>query len=405
MDLGILIAIIVLAVLNMFIIAIVLKKQKDNGGNSFVQIMVNENKKELENMYRLIQTNFDSQLKLIQVYQSAIDQRMNDLVGLTDKNLTNVNEKLKELTISIAENLKAIQQSNEKRLDEMRVTVGEKLDTTLNERLNQSVSVISKQLETFISGISEVKNLSSGVVDLKNILGNVKNRGTFGEVQLGSLLEQMLAPNQYASQVMINPDSTERVDYVINLPGKDAQNLLLPIDAKFPIEDYLKLQESFDKGNASDIENYRKQLINQIKKEAKDIKKKYILVPTTTDFAIMYLPTEGLYAEAIKESSLFEELQRDLRITICGPSTISALLNSLQMGFKTLAIEKKSSEIWSLLSQFRKDFELYVELLTKTQKKLSDASKDIENATERSELIKKRLSKVADIGDGGQITQ
>lgn len=405
MELGILIAIIVLAVVNVFVIALIIKKQRDNGSNSFVQTMVNENKKELENMYRLIQTNFDSQLKLIQVYQSAIDQRMNDMVGLTDKNLTNVNEKLKELTISIAENLKAIQQSNEKKLDEMRVTVGEKLDTTLNERLNQSVSVISKQLEIFISGISEVKNLSSGVVDLKNILGNVKNRGTFGEVQLGSLLEQMLAPNQYASQVMINPDSTERVDYVINLPGKDAQNLLLPIDAKFPIEDYLKLQESFDKGNVSDIENYRKQLINQIKKEAKDIKKKYILVPTTTDFAIMYLPTEGLYAEAIKESSLFEELQRDLRITICGPSTISALLNSLQMGFKTLAIEKKSSEIWSLLSQFRKDFELYVELLTKTQKKLSDASKDIENATERSELIKKRLSKVADIGDGGQITQ
>lgn len=405
MELGILIAIIVLAVVNIFVIALIIKKQRDNGSNFFVQTMVNENKKELENMYRLIQTNFDSQLKLIQVYQSAIDQRMNDMVGLTDKNLTNVNEKLKELTISIAENLKAIQQSNEKKLDEMRVTVGEKLDTTLNERLNQSVSVISKQLEIFISGISEVKNLSSGVVDLKNILGNVKNRGTFGEVQLGSLLEQMLAPNQYASQVMINPDSTERVDYVINLPGKDAQNLLLPIDAKFPIEDYLKLQESFDKGNVSDIENYRKQLINQIKKEAKDIKKKYILVPTTTDFAIMYLPTEGLYAEAIKESSLFEELQRDLRITICGPSTISALLNSLQMGFKTLAIEKKSSEIWSLLSQFRKDFELYVELLTKTQKKLSDASKDIENATERSELIKKRLSKVADIGDGGQITQ
>lgn len=399
MEIGLIIVVCVLVVVNIIFNAIVFKKHTSGAVSpDFLNAVSAENKREFENMFRLIQQNNDSQLKLLQLYQETVSTRMNDLNNVTDKNLLTINEKMKDLTQNLSENLKQIQTTNEKKLDEMRITVGEKLDTTLNERLNQNVKVIAQQLDTFISGISEVKNLSSGVVDLKNILGNIKNRGTFGEVQLGSLLEQMLAPNQYASQVDIN-NNGERVDFAIYFPAKDGKTLLLPIDAKFPMEDYKNLQDSIDKGDQDAIKNYQKQLMTRIKKEAKDIKSKYISVPQTTPFAFMYLPTENLYAEVIREVGLFEELQRDYHITVCGPSTISAVLNALQMGFKTLAIEKKSGEIWNVLSQFRKDFEVFIELLSKTQKKLTEASNDIENATHRSQLIKKRLNRVDDISD------
>ena len=281
----------------------------------------------------------------------------------------------------------------------MRIVVDEKLNATLSDRLNKSFALVSEQLQAVTKGLGEMQSLASGVGDLKKVLTNVKTRGTFGEVQLGSLLEQMLAPSQYSEQVMLSSSSTERVDYAINLPGKDDKNILLPIDAKFPIEDYLRLIDATEHASTDEILASQKQLIKRVKDEAKSISQKYIVLPKTTDFAIMYLATEGLYAEVIKQNGLFEQVQRDYKVTICGPTTLSALLNSLQMGFKTLAIEKRSSEIWTMLSTFKKEFSTYVELLTKTQKKLSEATDTIESATKKSEKIQKQLSKVSLIGD------
>ena len=204
----------------------------------------------------------------------------------------------------------------------------------------------------------------------------------------------MLAPNQYEVQAMIKPNSQDRVDFAIHFPGKDNNTVLLPVDAKFPMEDYLRLVEAMDSNDQANIVATQKALQKRIKEEAKSIKDKYINIPTTTDFAIMYLPTEGLYAEVLKCDGLVEQLQRDYKIIICGPTTISALLNSLQMGFKTLAIEKRSSEIWNMLSSFKKEFTVYIDLLTKTHKKLTEATDSIEDATKKGEKIKKQLSKV-----------
>ena len=237
-----------------------------------------------------------------------------------------------------------------------------------------------------------MKSLAGSVGDLKKVLTNVKTRGTFGEVQLGNLLEQMLAPNQFEPNVTIKDD--KRVDFVIKLPGKDDKDLLLPVDAKFPIEDYTKIIDAENEGRVDDVIQLSKALERRIKEEAKKIHEKYIAVPLTTDFAIMYLPLEGLYSEAIKKTGLIEELQRNYHIIVCGPTTLSALLNSLQMGFQTLAIEKRSSEIWSLLSTFKKEFVSFVDLLTKTQKKIDEASGTITDATKKTQKIQKQLNKV-----------
>ena len=398
--------IIIIVLLSLILIisaTLLLKKSKVNNAST-----------DFTGLYEKIKYLEDSQLELIKVYNENVATKIEALKSVIEQNLKTMNDKLAELSfknerqmekliVETRENLNLINQNNEKKLDEMRVIVDDKLSSTLNDRLTKSFAVVSEQLQAVTKGLGEMQSLASGVGDLKKVLSNVKTRGTYGEVQLGQLLEQMLAPSQYQSQVMLSSSSTERVDFAINLPGKDDKNLLLPIDAKFPIEDYIRLVDATEKGSQEDILDCQKSLFRRIKEEAKSIKEKYIQVPITTEFAIMYLPTEGLYAEIIKNTNLFEELQRDYKITICGPTTLSAFLNSLQMGFKTLAIEKRSSEIWAMLGSFKKEFNLYVELLTKTQKKLSEANDTIESATKKSEKIQKQLSKVSDIAPTTQI--
>lgn len=397
------IIITILLVLTLTISIISLTKKTNGSGTT-----------DLKGLYEKIKDLENSQLEMIKLYNENVSTKISSVGTLLEQNLKVMNDKIAELSfknekqmekliVETRENLSLINQNNEKKLDEMRVVVDEKLNSTLSDRLSKSFAVVSEQLQAVTKGLGEMQSLASGVGDLKKVLTNVKTRGTFGEVQLGQLLEQMLAPSQYSSQVMLSSSSTERVDYVINLPGKDDKNLLLPIDAKFPLEDYLRLVEATENSSQDEILSCQKQLIKRIKEEAKSIKEKYIQIPLTTDFAIMYLPIEGLYAEVIKNTGLFEQLQREYKITVCGPTTLSAFLSSLQMGFKTLAIEKRSSEIWAMLSTFKKEFSVYVELLTKTQKKLSEASDTIENATKKSEKIQKQLSKVSDIDPDNQI--
>jgi DNA recombination protein RmuC len=352
-----------------------------------------------------------SQLEIIKAYNNNVVDNIKALSTASTKELEIINQKMTELTASnitqmeklvavTSENLSKLQQSNEKKLDEMRNVVDEKLNATLQDRLTKSFAIVSEQLQAVTKGLGEMQSLASGVGDLKKVITNVKTRGTFGEVQLGALLEQMLAPNQFASQINTNAENNDRVDFIVFLPGKDDKNVMLPIDAKFPMEDYIRLTDAEDACDVELIAKSQKALETRIKEEAKKINQKYICVPQTTDFAIMYLATEGLYSEVIKNTALVEKLQQEFRVLVCGPTTLSALLNSLQMGFKTLAIEKRSAEIWNMLSVFRKEFSTYVELLTKTQKKLSEASTTIEDATKKSQKISKQLSKVEYIGDG-----
>ena len=372
------------------------------------------NKADIEKIYNLIQQQNQSQLEIIKLYNQNVIAQMDGMNKSSDQKLNFMAEKIVELSakndrqmekliVETRENLMLINENNSKKLDEMRVIVDDKLNQTLSDRLNKSFAIVSEQLQAVTKGLGEMQSLASGVGDLKKVLTNVKTRGTFGEVQLGQLLEQMLAPNQFVEQVMVKENSTERVDFAVLLPGKDNQNILLPIDAKFPVEDYIRLIDASNRGSQDDVASAQKQLVKRVKEEAKTIKEKYIQVPKTTDFAILYLPTEGLYAEVIKNTGLFEELQRDYKITVCGPTTLSAFLNSLQMGFKTLAIEKRSSEIWTMLTTFKKEFSTYVELLTKTQKKLAEANDTIENATKKSAKIQKQLSQVDDIDPTGQL--
>ena len=405
---------IVLSIVVIILIAILLIRNFNSNKNSNIlnsskdlQDLQNDFKRDLEQVTALISQMNTAQLEMLKIYNQGVVDNIKNLSTINVQELSKIAEKLTELNktneskmdklISTTnENLNILRENNEKKLEEMRVTVDEKLNTSLERRLNESFALISERLEAVTTGLGEMRNLASGVGDLKKVLVNVKTRGVFGEVQLGSLLEQMLSPYQFSAQVQIKENSQDRVDFAVNFPGKYNQNLLLPIDAKFPMEDYLRLVEASNSQNIAEVQACQKALIKRIKEEAKSIKEKYINIPKTTDFAIMYLATEGLYSEVIKCDGLIELLQRDYKIIICGPTTISALLSSLQMGFKSLAIEKRSSEIWNMLSMFKKEFNVYVELLGKTQKKLYEATDTIENATKKSAKIQKQLSKVAD---------
>ena len=405
MEIALLIILSVLVVVSLLMNFVLLKKKSSDSGidvlteqKKLFDTMIEKNRQLDEKQMELIKVLNDSQITLIKSYNDHIVDSIKFMSEANAKELAGISQKMTELVKNNMEQMDKLQASNEKKLDEMRNVVDEKLNATLQDRLNKSFAIVSEQLQAVTKGLGEMQSLAVGVGDLKRVITNVKTRGTFGEVQLGNLLEQMLAPYQFQSQINTNPENSDRVDFVINLPGKDDRDLLLPVDAKFPIEDYLRLQDALDSSDNAQIEKCKKALETRIKEEAKKIATKYICVPKTTDFAIMYLATEGLYSEIIKNTGLVEKLQQENHILICGPTTLSALLNSLQMGFKTLAIEKRSAEIWNMLSVFKKEFSTYVELLQKTQKKLSEASNTIEDASKKSQKISKQLSKVDDIG-------
>lgn len=314
--------------------------------------------------------------------------------------LTQTNEqKLDKMRETVEERLRLLQEDNTKKLDQMRETVDEKLHATLERRLGESFKLVSERLDMVHKGLGEMQSLASSVGDLKKVLSNVRARGIFGEIQLGALLEQILTKDQYAQNVVTKKDSSERVEYAIKLPGRDnaGTTVWLPIDAKFPHEDYQRLVEAYEHGDQHLAEEATKQLDNRIKNSAKDIREKYLDPPNTTDFGIMFLPIEGIYAEVLRRPGLCEVLQRDYRVVVTGPMTLSAILNSLQMGFRTLAIEKRSSEVWALLGAVRTEFGKFGSLLEKTQKKLQEASNVIEDAARKSRTIERKLKDVQEL--------
>ncbi len=320
------------------------------------------------------------------------------------KNMTSSNEvRMDKLRETVEERLRLIQEDNARKLEQIRATVDEKLHDTLERRLGESFKLVSERLESVQKGLGEMQTLASGVGDLKKVLTNVKTRGTFGEIQLGSLLEQILAPSQYEGNVETRSGSGQRVEFALKLPGRDgtAEGMVwLPLDAKFPQEDYLRLVEAQELGDAPASAEAYKQLDRAVREMAKNIRDKYLDPPNTTDFGVMFLPTEGLYAEVLRRPGLFEILQRDYKVVLTGPTTLAALLNSLQMGFRTLAIERRSSEVWNMLGAVRTEFAKFGVVLDKTRKKIQEAGNHIDQAATRSRVIERKLRDVQGMPQG-----
>jgi len=349
--------------------------------------------------------------KTLQDSINALLQRMTENAGMQKGQLdsfaqqlgmmTQLNQdKLETMRKTVETQLLTLREDNSKKLEQIRTTVDEKLQSTLEKRLGESFQQVSQRLEQVYKGLGEMQALATGVGDLKKMLTNVKSRGTWGEIQLGNILEQILTPDQYATNVITKKNGKERVEFAIKLPGQDKNNetvVWLPIDAKFPQEDYQRLLDAQESADKEAAEKYTKNLEIRIKAEARDIRDKYIDPPNTTDFGIMFLPVEGLYAEVLRRPGLCDNLQREYRVVVAGPTTLSALLNSLQMGFRTLAIEKRSSEVWELLGGIKTEFGRFGDILAKTKKKLEEASNTIDQATTRSRAIERKLRDVQGI--------
>lgn len=306
------------------------------------------------------------------------------------------NAQFEALRGAVEQRLERIQKDSAEKLEQMRKTVDEKLHETLDKRLADSFKTVSERLEQVHKGLGEMQVLAAGVGDLKKVLSNVKNRGVLGEVQLAALLEQVLTREQYETNVATRPGSRERVEFAIKLPGAGGENSVvwLPIDAKFPLEDYEKLQQAQDAADPLAVEAAAKALEARIKFEAKSIVDKYVEPPATTDFALLYLPLEGLYAEVLRRPGLLDTLQREFRVTLCGPTTLTALLNSLQMGFRTLAIEKRSSEVWVVLGSVKTEFGKFAEVLANTKRQLQTVANSIDQAEVRTRQIERKLRDV-----------
>lgn len=356
----------------------------------------------------------EESLNAVKILGDGLLQRMSELAGLQKsqleifadqlKNLTNTNDaRMEKLRETLQNRLQAIQEDNAKQLEQMRATVDEKLHDTLEKRLGESFKLVSERLEQVQKGLGEMQTLANGVGDLKRVLTNVKTRGTFGEVQLASLLEQILAPGQFETNVETRHGSGQRVEFAVKLPGRDGHEgsaVFLPLDAKFPQEDYLRLVEAQERADTLAAEEAGKLLERAIRQAAGDIRDKYLDPPHTTDFGVMFLPTEGLYAEVLRRPGLFDALQREFKVMAAGPTTLAALLNSLQLGFRTLAIEKRSAEVWNLLGAVRTEFGKFSEVLDKTRKKLQEAGNHIDAATTRTRQMERKLKSVQALPSG-----
>ena len=332
----------------------------------------------------------------IRVQKDQLDSFSKQLMALARLN----EEKLETMRKTLETQLRSLQEENTRKLEQMRATVDEKLQSTLDQRLGESFRQVSERLEQVYKGLGEMRTLASGVGDLKKVLTNVKTRGTWGEIRLSHILEQILTPEQYDVNVATRKNSNERVEFAIKLPGPDADKdkiVWLPIDSKFPQEDYQRLMDAQDAADKELAEKHIKNLEIRIKAEAKLIKEKYLAPPDTTDFGIMFLPVEGLYAEVLRRPGLCDTLQREYRIVVTGPTTLAALLNSLQMGFRTLAIGKRSSEVWRLLGAVKTEFGKFGQVLAKTKKKLQEAGHTIDQAEIRSRAIVRKLKNVQEV--------
>jgi DNA recombination protein RmuC len=312
-------------------------------------------------------------------------------------NLTNSNEqRLEAVRATVEQRLEALRNDNAQKLEQMRATVDERLQNTLEQRLGESFKLVSDRLDQVHKGLGEMHTLAAGVGDLKRVLVNVKSRGGWGEVQLGTLLDEMLAPGQYAKNVATRPGEDARVEYAIKFPGRsnDGVPCWLPIDAKFPLEDYQRLQDAIERADVGAVDASRKALEDFFKAEARKIRDKYVEPPHTTDFAILFIPTEGLYAEALSRPGLADGLQRDFRVMLAGPTNLMAFLNSLQLGFRTLAIEQRSTEVWRVLGAVKGEFGKFGELLAKTKEKLDSVGKTLDEAGRKSTTIVRKLRDV-----------
>ena len=370
---------------------------------TLIVFLLNRNKKEdfspIEHLLReQLRENREEMSRTISEFRTELTRTLNfsitQMLDTLHKNMMTGNELQKEKFETMSRTQEALIKSTEKRLDDMRLMVEEKLQKTLNERIGQSFEIVRSQLENVQKGLGEMKSLAQDVGGLKKVLSNVKMRGTFGEVQLGALLEQMMSPEQYDTNVKTKKNGTEFVEFAIKLPGKDdvGSIVYLPIDAKFPKDIYEQYYDAFEAGDAALIESSSRQLEVTIKKMAKDINDKYIDPPFTTDFAILFLPFENIYAEVIRRTSLVELLQRDFKIVVTGPTTLGAILNSLQMGFRTLAIQKRTSEVWNILGAVKTEFGKFGGMLEKVQKNLQNAGDQLEEVMgKRTRAIERRL--------------
>ena len=334
--------------------------------------------------------------------QTEAMQRLSDAMREQLKAMSASNEqRLNELRLSVEQRLGAIQQDNEKKLEQMRATVDEKLHATLEQRLGESFKQVAERLEQVHKGLGEMQNLARDVGSLNRVLTNVKTRGVFGEVQLAGLLDQVFTPEQYAANVATLPGSAERVEFAIKLPGQrdDGQPLWLPIDAKFPREDYERLLDAQERGDPAAADTAAKAIESRLRLEARTIREKYIGPPHTTDFGILFVPTEGLYAEALRRPGLVEGLQREFKVMLCGPTTLLATLTSLQMGFRTLALEKRSAEVWEVLGAVKTEFGKFGDVLAKAKKKLEEAGNTLDAAEVRTRAMTRKLKGVEALPD------
>ncbi len=353
-----------------------------------------ENREELSKSLKSFENNFSQNIKEL---NGLLRQNFGDFSKQQIEINKLTTENIKQVENAIERQLKLIREDNTKQLDEMRKTVDEKLQKTLNARLSQSFETVGKQLQAVQEGLGEMKNLAADVGGLKKVLSNVKLRGGIGEMQLSMLLEQILAPDQYEANVRTKADSLDVVEFAIKLPGRDDSNkpVWLPIDAKFPKDVYEQLQDAYDEGDQYKIQAAQKNLDNTIKKMAKDINEKYLDPPNTTDFGIMFLPFEGIYAEVVRKAALLEDLQRNYKVIVTGPTTLAAILNSLQMGFKTLAIQRRSSEVWQVLGAVKTEFNKFGGLLEKAQKNIQTGLNQLDDVTgKRTRAIKRKLKDV-----------
>jgi len=356
-----------------------------------------------ERLDRLQRETLEEQRASRKEGNEAIQQSMQNMsqVLLTAQGNGNtaINENLESIRKAMVTQLSGIREENNHQLEQMRQTVDEKLQKTLNDRITQSFQLVNERLEQVYAGLGEMKTLASGVGDLKKVLSNVKTRGVLGEVQLGAILEQILAPEQYAANVKTRPRSTHFVEYAVKLPGADEDTVWLPIDAKFPADAYAQLLDAYESGDADAVKAAGSVLEQRIRAFARDIRDKYVAPPHTTDFGIMFLPVEGLYAEVVRRG-LIETLQNEYHINIAGPTTMAALLNSLQMGFKTLAIQKRSGEVWKLLGAVKTEFDRFGAVVESAQRKLEQVGNDLDKLVGvRTQQIQRRLAGVTSLTD------
>lgn len=381
------IAIVAMAV----VLVIVLSKNKNNNIDDAIYDASKKLNQDTVNSVKLMSDMINqNQVNMAENQKFQLQQMENRLKTFSMEN----EQKLENIRSTVEKKLTYMQEDNNKQLENIRTTVDEKLQNTLENKLNKSFETVSKQLQQVYKGLGEMQNLAVGVGDLKKVLSNVKTRGILGEIQLSAILKEILSPEQYEENVATKKGSRNVVEFAIKLPADDDSFVYLPIDSKFPGDTYAKLVDAMNSGNKEEIEVCSKNLLRTIKSEAKDIHDKYISPPNTTEFAIMFLPFEGLYAEVVNRG-MVEVLQREYKVNVAGPSTMGALLNSLQLGFKTLAVQKRSAEVWQILNDVKREFDTFADVLEKTQTKLNQANTELDKLVGvRTRKIQSQLSKV-----------